>query len=153
MTKTFELNDDSVVVVIGSGAGGGVLSNELAQKGVNVVCLEAGRRLKQSDIVNNNAEMFGKMTWLDRRIGIGNTVPGFPVWTCKTVGGTTMHWTAVSLRLQEHELSPLSTYGKIDNTSLVDWPIKAGELGAMVRQGRRSNGRHRDPWYSAPAGT
>ena len=38
----FESNDDGVVVVIGSGAGGGTLSNELAQKGINVVCLEAG---------------------------------------------------------------------------------------------------------------
>ena len=37
MAKKFDLNDDSVVVVIGSGAGGGTLSNELAQKGVNVV--------------------------------------------------------------------------------------------------------------------
>ena len=38
--KTYALQDDSVVVVIGSGAGGGTLSNELAQKGVDVVCLE-----------------------------------------------------------------------------------------------------------------
>ena len=30
MTAKFDLNDDGVVVVIGTGAGGGVLSNELA---------------------------------------------------------------------------------------------------------------------------
>jgi len=47
MTKTFELKDDSVVVVIGSGAGGGTLSNELAQRGISVVCLEAGPRLEE----------------------------------------------------------------------------------------------------------
>ena len=41
---TFDLNDDSVVVIIGSGAGGGTLGNELAQKGVKVVILEAGSR-------------------------------------------------------------------------------------------------------------
>ncbi len=40
MTKQYDLNDNGVVVVIGSGAGGGTLSNELAQKGVDVVCLE-----------------------------------------------------------------------------------------------------------------
>ena len=31
---TFDMNDDSVVVVIGSGAGGGTLGAELAMKGV-----------------------------------------------------------------------------------------------------------------------
>ena len=40
----FDLNDDSLVVIVGSGAGGGTLGNELAQKGVNVVILEAGDR-------------------------------------------------------------------------------------------------------------
>ena len=45
MAKKYDLNDDSVVVVVGSGAGGGTLSNELAQKGIDVVCLEAGPRL------------------------------------------------------------------------------------------------------------
>jgi len=38
----FNLNDDSVVVIIGSGAGGNAC-NELAQKGVKAVILEAGR--------------------------------------------------------------------------------------------------------------
>ena len=32
----FDLNDSSVVVIVGSGAGGGTLGNELAQKGVKV---------------------------------------------------------------------------------------------------------------------
>ncbi len=31
MAAPYELNDDSVVVIIGSGAGGGTLGNELAQ--------------------------------------------------------------------------------------------------------------------------
>ena len=40
----FELGDSKVVVIIGSGAGGGTLANELASKGVDVVVLEAGKR-------------------------------------------------------------------------------------------------------------
>ena len=39
----FDFSDDSVVVVIGSGAGGGTLANELCQKGIKVVVLEAGK--------------------------------------------------------------------------------------------------------------
>ena len=63
MSKQFSLDDSSPVVVIGSGAGGGVLANELAQRGIDVVCLEAGRRLAPGDIVNDEAAMFGKLTW------------------------------------------------------------------------------------------
>ena len=45
----FDLNDSSVVVIVGSGAGGGTLGNELAQKGVKVVILEAGPRIENQD--------------------------------------------------------------------------------------------------------
>ena len=44
----FDLNDDSVVVIIGTGSRGGVLANELAQKGVRVVALEACRSWPRS---------------------------------------------------------------------------------------------------------
>ena len=46
MARKFALNDESVVVVVGSGAGGGTLSNELAQKGIDVVCLEIRQIIK-----------------------------------------------------------------------------------------------------------
>jgi choline dehydrogenase-like flavoprotein len=122
VTRQYDLDDDSVVVVIGSGAGGGTLSNELAQKGIDVVCLEAGDRLTLNDIVNEPTTMHGKLTWLDKRLGA-------PVGLlCKTVGGTTMRWTAVALRIQEHEFKPLSTYGKLDGTTLIDWPLTLEEL-------------------------
>ena len=54
----FDLNDDGVVVIVGSGAGGGTLGNELAQKGVKVVILEAGPRIEMHDFVNNEWESF-----------------------------------------------------------------------------------------------
>jgi choline dehydrogenase-like flavoprotein len=65
MARKFSLDDSSVVVVIGSGAGGGTVANELAQKGIDVVCLEAGKRLSLADVVNDPAEMDAKMGWHD----------------------------------------------------------------------------------------
>ena len=121
MAKTYALSDNSVVVVIGSGAGGGTLSNELAQKGVDVVCLEAGSRLEMSDIVHDPPLMNQRMGWHDKRCGP-------PTWLCKTVGGTTMRWSGMALRLQEHEFKPLTTYGQLNNTTLIDWPLALQEL-------------------------
>ncbi len=129
----FDLNDDSVVVIIGSGAGGGTLSNELCQKGINVVCLEAGKRYSIDDFVNNEWEMFGKISWLDKRTTSGSwriakDFPGLPAWICKTVGGTTVHWAGASLRIQEHEFKARTTYGDIPGANLLDWPLTLAEL-------------------------
>lgn len=120
--------EQAVVVVIGSGAGGGVLANALAQRGIDVVCLEAGRRLAMSEIINDEATMFGKFTWLDPRESSGQTIPGFPAWTCKTVGGTTLHWTASCPRMQAHEFKARSTYGPIADTTLEDWPLEFDDI-------------------------
>ena len=121
MTKTYSLNDDSVVVVIGSGAGGGTVSNELAQRGVDVVCLEAGRRLTLADVENDAAVMDQKMGWHDKRLGA-------PVWVCKTVGGTTMRWSGMTPRFRDYEFRPRSTYGALEGTSLIDWPLTLDEI-------------------------
>jgi choline dehydrogenase-like flavoprotein len=125
---TFDLNDESVVIIIGSGAGGGTLGNELAKKGAKVICLEAGPRLTLNDVKNDVGEMFMKLSWLDKRIGTGQLPAGLPAWICKTVGGTTMHWAGASLRFQPHEFKALSTYGKIAGANLLDWPIGYEDL-------------------------
>lgn len=128
MVAAYDLNDGSVVVVIGSGAGGATLANELAQKGVDVVCLEAGPRLTLKDIVNDWGTMFGRLSWLDKRIGTGDLYAGLPLWVCKTVGGTTVHWAGASLRFQDHEWKARTTYGDVPGASLLDWPIDGAEM-------------------------
>jgi choline dehydrogenase-like flavoprotein len=133
-TNKFDLNDSSVIVIIGSGAGGGTLGNELAQKGHKVVCLEAGARLDYTkDFANEEWPMFDKISWLDKRTTSGDwrvakDFPGLPAWICKTVGGTTVHWAGASLRIQDHEFRALSHYGKIDGANLLDWPVTLAEL-------------------------
>ena len=133
MSAPYDLDDDSVFVIIGSGAGGATLANELAQKGVDVVCLEAGGRLDASDIVNDPPEMDKRMGWLDPR-------EGSPTWLCKTVGGTTMRWSAVALRMKEYEFRPLSEYGPVAGTSLIDWPLTYAELAPYYAQAESKMG-------------
>ena len=130
----FEKSDDNVVVVIGSGAGGGTLSHELAEKGVDVVCLEAGKRLNwETDFINDEWEMFARTAWLDKRTTSGawrvaKDFANLPAWICKTVGGTTLHWAGASLRFQEHEFKARQTYGAVDGANLLDWPIGLSDL-------------------------
>ncbi len=129
----FELNDSSVVVVIGSGAGGGTLSNELTQKGVKVVCLEAGKRQSPESFVNDEWPSFSQLAWTDKRTTSGNwrvakDFAGLPAWICKTVGGTTTHWAGASLRLQDFEFRVKSEYGNIDGANLLDWPLTLKDL-------------------------
>lgn len=128
MAKTFDLKDDSVVVIIGSGAGGATLGNELAQKGVNVVCLEAGARLTTADFTNDWGDAFNKFSWLDKRIGTGDLNPTLPLWVCKLVGGSTVHWAGIAMRFQEHEFKSRSTYGDVAGAQLMDWPLTLQEL-------------------------
>jgi len=130
---SYDMNDDSVVVVIGSGAGGGTLANELCQKGVNVVLLEAGKKLTIDDFVNDEWPAFGQTAWLDKRTTSGTwrvskDFSGLPAWICKTVGGSTVHWAGASLRFQEHEFRVRTEYGDIAGANLLDWPITLKDL-------------------------
>ncbi len=133
MVAKYDLNNDDVVVVIGSGAGGGTLSNELAQKDIDVVCLEAGPRVEMDDFVNNEWANFVQISWLDKRTTSGTwrvakDFGGLPAWIVKAVGGSTVHWAGASLRFQEHEFKVKSTYGEIAGANLLDWPLTLQEL-------------------------
>ena len=133
MSTKFDLNDDSLVVIIGSGAGGGTLANELAQKGIKSVVLEAGKRFKMDDIENDEWKMFGKISWLDKRYVVGpariaEDFPNLPAWIVKGVGGATMHWAGVAMRFQEHEFKMKTANGTIPGANVLDWPITLKEM-------------------------
>jgi len=128
-----ELQDENAAVIIGSGAGGGTLAHELTRRGIKVVLLEAGRRQSLESFSQVPGTAFGQLTWLDARTqsgnwGVARDFPTLPVWHCKTVGGTTVHWTASAPRLEPWELRARTIYGDIAGASLIDWPIPFGEL-------------------------
>ncbi len=132
MTR-YDTSDDSVVVIIGSGAGGATLANELCHKGFKVVLLEAGERQSPQTFRNDEWFAFKQLAWLDKRTTSGTwrvarDFPNLPAWTCKTVGGTTTHWAGASLRLQEHEFKAKSTYSNVPGANLLDWPITLADL-------------------------
>src|SRR3984885_13400754 len=134
----FDLNDDGVAVIVGSGAGGGTLGNELAQKGVKVVILEAGPRTELQDFINNEWESFTQLAWTDMRTTSGNwrvakDFANLPAWIVKSVGGSTVHWAGASLRFDEHEFRIRSAYGNVPGANLLDWPITLAEM---------------EPWYA-----
>ena len=79
----FEFNDDGVVVIIGSGAGGGTLAHELTRRGIRVVLLEAGKRESLAGFSQVPNEAFAQLSWLDPRTSSGdwapaNGAPGLP---------------------------------------------------------------------------
>ena len=72
MPAPFDHNDDSVVVIVGSGAGGGTLGNQLAQKGINTVVLEAGKRHEPEDHIDDEWPSFAQLAWLDMRTTVAS---------------------------------------------------------------------------------
>src|SRR5215469_13150337 len=130
---TIDHNDGGAVVIIGSGAGGGTLAHELTRRGIKVVLIEAGARQSTGTFSQVPGEAFAQLTWLEPRTQSGTwTViedyPTLPSWTCKTVGGTTVHWTGCALRLRSWETRARTTYVSLKDASLVDWPVEYAEL-------------------------
>ncbi|UVJ46375.1 GMC family oxidoreductase [Pseudomonas sp. LS1212] len=134
---TFAHDDDSVVVIVGSGAGGGTLANALAKQGINLVVLEAGKRYGIGDFENDEWAMFKKISWLDKREAAGpwhlsKDNPQLPAWIVKGVGGSTVHWAGISLRFRDFEFKMRSVNGELQGANLLDWPLTLEEL---------------EPWY------
>ena len=130
---TFDHDDDSVVVIVGSGAGGGTLANELSQKAIDVVLLEAGPRIPETEFENDEYAASDKLGWNDPRTCTGNsyvarTFADTPASMCKGVGGTTLHWAGLCPRFQAHEFRAATTYGAVDGAALADWPLGLEDL-------------------------
>jgi choline dehydrogenase-like flavoprotein len=138
MATSFDGNDDDVVVVVGSGAGGATVSRELAMAGIDVVCIEAGSPVE--NIVTDATAMFPLLTWLDRRIGSGDLPADFPVWSGKGVGGTTLHWTAHAPRMEAEHFEPSRYFGALDDCTILDWPVPFEDMSRCYSAAERSMG-------------
>ncbi len=130
---TYDHDDDSVVVIVGSGPGGATLANELCQKGISVLMFDAGPRFKIAEFENNEQYMGDLLGWDDVRTTSGTHPlvkdwPTAPAIHVKAVGGCSIHWVGNCPRIKPHEFKTLSTYGAIDGADLADWPISFEDI-------------------------
>jgi choline dehydrogenase-like flavoprotein len=98
------LRDSHEVVVVGSGAGGGVVAGELAQRGRDVLLLEVGPHLTAADFSRWEAKATHDLFWPLRLAPLPNgELVAFLAGRC--VGGTTTINTKVALRAHERDVA------------------------------------------------
>lgn len=139
----FDTRTEVDFVVIGSGAAGGVLARELSTAGFDVVVLEQGPYRKASDFVGHDefgVLMMGELTthpsWSDPQTHRHTeqetaSVPATgipPAFYARTVGGSSVHFSANYWRFHEVDFRERSLLGDISGTGFADWPISYQEL-------------------------
>ena len=98
------MKDEFDVVVVGSGAGGGVVAGELAERGRDVLLLEVGPHLTAADFVRWEAKATHDLFWPLRLAPLpGGEMLAFLAGRC--VGGTTTINTKVALRAHERDVA------------------------------------------------
>ena len=145
------------VVVVGSGAGGGTVTNVLANLGVSVLLLEAGPMLSMSDLkehmwpynvphrgagAKGQAYTGGPTGFTYSATFGGNQIEGEPYtvapgsdfswFRSRVLGGRTNHYGRVTLRMADYDFKPRSTDGLG-----FDWPISYADLAPYYDKAER----------------
>ncbi len=98
------MKEDFDVIVVGSGAGGGVVAGELAQRGRDVLLLEVGPHLTAADFVRWEAKATHDMWWPLRLAPLPDGEM-LALLAGRCVGGTTTINTKVALRAHERDVA------------------------------------------------
>ncbi len=132
-------------IVVGSGAGGGVVAKELSYAGLSVVLFERGGWVPYAAHGDDEltamrsfplACFFGPDNERYRRVAVdqqGNERIVYPndwayhnISAC--VGSGTVNYGAMAWRFMEECFTMKSTYGHVEGSTLEDWPISYDDL-------------------------
>ena len=137
-------SDPYDVVIVGSGAGGGMAAWVLASKGLRVLMLEAGRDYNPYEetpmfAALSDAPLRGSGTpdkefgYYDATVDGGWQMPGEPYtsapgsefmwWRSRMLGGRTNHWARNSFRMGPYDFKPRTRDGLG-----VDWPVSYEDI-------------------------
>ena len=132
-------------VVVGAGAGGGIVAKELAEAGLSVALLERGKwytafDCRKDDLRNQRTSVLGNAfgpdddrnprVVVDER-GTEHLVKpseGSYNNNAACVGGGTLSYGAMAWRFLEKDFRMRSTYGAVEGSTLEDWPISYEDL-------------------------
>ncbi len=133
-------------VVVGSGAGGGVVAKELSEAGLTVVLLERGRHYKMQDarhdVLRSQYDNTGPLGFgpdiksNPRTFRLTPDEPARLIYpnqgsygrTDAAVGGGTVAYGCMSWRFVEKDFQMKTLYGTPPGTTVEDWPITYSEL-------------------------
>ncbi len=137
----FGLDKEVDFVIVGSGAAGGVLAKELSQSGFQVVVLEQGQWRSEEDFSHDEFDVLfngglaggedqaGTQTFRQSDEEEAEERDGFqPAWYARTVGGSSVHFSANFWRFRPLDFKEKTLLGPISGTSFEDWPISYEEL-------------------------
>lgn len=136
------------VCIIGSGAGGGAMAEQLSRAGMQVVVLERGRHfqpgefMQQDELTNVLRQDYFLPDYREtqRETADQVAVPGKYSLMAQTVGGGTVHWGSWSWRFRPDEFRVASHEGSIAGSSVVDWPIGYDDLAPYYAVAEQSLG-------------
>jgi choline dehydrogenase-like flavoprotein len=112
------------ILIVGAGAAGGVLAKKLAEAGFRVVVLEAGPHwVPERDFVSDELGA-QKLYWTDPRVTAGrDPIELGANVTGKGVGGSTVHYSMVALRMHASDFRVRTLDGVAE-----DWPVRYADL-------------------------